>query len=570
VTGSAELVDEILAELLDAARDMVGDEAGVSPDVAPAAFGVDSVGLLTLQRRLSTGRTIDLDPEDVFGATLREIAQAAAEQVGSWGGTDRGHAPERAAGPGITFGQRGLWFLEQLADTGGAYNIAGAVRCGPRTEVHALTEALVAVLGRHPQLCAAFDEVAGEIVRIPGASPEVVVADMDPGWDGVPHEVLVEQALRPLPLDTGPLARAVVWAGAPSATTVLLVVHHVVADFWSLGVLLEQVAEVYTALVRERPLSLPPADDGADFARRQQEWVDSPEGARAAEYWREVTDSGSASIDLVTDRPRPARQTFRGARVDVDVDEAGARALADIARRRGTTSFVVVQALWHLVLHRFTQQDDLVVGSPTSGRDRSATAASVGYLINPVAIRSRPRPSQTLGSFVDDVASTVTAAMAHSRYPFPLVAERAAHRDPSRSPVFSTMVMFQQAQSPELAQLARLAVGRSGPASTLGELELAPLDLELPTTQFDLVLTVCEEGERYLGALSYNTDLFDQRTAAALADAFTVAVRNASELLGDALVRGSAVWPQVRPGPPTGRCRPARPRGAPTRCAPRP
>jgi len=422
----------------------------------------------------------------------------------------------------LSHGQKALWFLHQLAPESANYNIAGAARINADLNIMALQRSFEALVERHAGLRTIFITQDGEPFQKLHNRIELSFQWEDASsWsDSQLEGQLKAQAQRPFDLERGPLLRVAVFTRSTREHVVLLAMHHIISDFWSLGILLNDLREIYPAersgSRREfQPLAL----NYTDFVRWQARMLTSPEGEKSWSYWKNQLAGEAPVLNLPTDRPRPPAQTYRGASHRFSLETQLTRELEQLGRSRGATLFTTLLAGFQSLLHRYTGQEDLLVGSLTSGRDSAGLAGLVGYFVNPVVIRADLSGLPTFAIFLERARRTVLDAFEHQRYPFPHLVERLQPgRDPSRSPIFQVMFIFQKSHLFDGDGLASFAVGASGARVALGELPLESVRVEQPVAQFDLTLAMAESGGRLSASLQYNTDLFDHATIVRLAD----------------------------------------------------
>ncbi len=320
---------------------------------------------------------------------------------------------------------------------------------------------------------------------------------------------ITAEAFRPFDLEQGPVFRAALFTGGPGGDHLVLSVHHIAADLWSLTVLLRELGELY------RGGALPAVRlQAGDHALWQERMLASPRGELLWSYWRGRL-AGMPPLDLSTDRPRPPVQGFHGASRLRRVPAADLHALA---RAGGSTSFMALLAAFSVLLARYSGQDDFPVGVPTSGRAAeglgSRLAEAVGYLVNPVVLRADLAGEPTGGELLQRTRRTVLDAFAHQDLPFGLLAERLQPtRDASRPGLLQAMLAFENAPAPGLEALAALALGQGGGRLSLAKLELDLVALDAPGSQLDLELVATESAGELLLALRFDSDLFDAATA---------------------------------------------------------
>ena len=477
-------------------------------------------------------------------------ASPAAGGPGAAGGEDE-EVP-------LTLGQRALYFLDRLAPRGAAYVIAGAAGVHGELDLAALRRACAALVERHPALRTTFAERGGApvaTVHPPGkARFELAIeeagadagaaADEAAGGTVAASEALLAAAWGPFDLRRGPLLRVTVLAGAGSLAgaasaaldgagtpgaapapdvvrdpVVVLSIHHLVADFWSLEVLIGELAALYRPAGEDGPAGLPELRPlpltHADHARRQETMLAGPRGRASWDFWRGELAGPLPPLELPADRQRPRQQTFGGASWPLRLSPDTTLALRSLAAERRATAFMALLAVFQALLARLSGQREVVVGSPVAGRGSADLAGVVGYFVNPVALRADFGGDPGFAELLGATRRRVLAAFRHQDYPFPLLAERLQpRRDPGRSPLFQASFVMQKAHRPDRNGLAGFALGLPGSRLRLAGLELESVTLPRRASQFDLTLEAADEAEEVAALLVYNTDLFDAATAA--------------------------------------------------------
>ena len=540
-------------ERVAAVEDFLARQAGrllelpasrLDPEKPLTAQGLDSLAAVELGHAALRELGSTAEPEDLLdGITLRELATQLAT------GTDA--APRAAVSSEavpipesfpLTRGQRALVFLERLAPQGGAYNIAAAARLLGRLDAEAFERALRRLGERHPLLRAVVAEEDGQLVhritsRAPGVSRIEAASEEPPAA----LAELSRHAFAPFDLGQGPLLRVALGRRGPEEHELLLAVHHVVADFWSLTLMMRDLGELYS---QERGSEESPGPDGpgshyADFVRAQESWLASPEAERARVFWEKTLGEGGDPLELTTDRPRPAVQSHTGESVAFTLTPEDAEALRGLSRSRGATHFMTLVAAWGALLHRLSGQPEIRLGTPTAGRGEAGHAGVVGYFVNPIVLPQRFGEPLSFTEHLAAVRTLAMAAVPHQGYPFALLAESLQHplggrggeprsgRDPSRSPIFQAMFILQRSpvgpsgRPSESAPLAAFALGEGGVRMAWADLELESQKLPGRPVQFDLTLSIAElEAGGLAGSLQYSTALFDATTARRLAAAF--------------------------------------------------
>ncbi len=418
----------------------------------------------------------------------------------------------------LSYGQQSLWFLHQLAPESSAYNLPGAIRIRGHLDVSALRRAFQTLIERHASLRTSFIAVRGAPVqRVAPHVPLPLYEEDAADWsEAALTQALHEEAHRPFDLARAPLFRVIVYRRSPREHILLLAMHHIIADFWSLAVLLHELDILYSAAHAGHAAHLPPPSlRYTDFARWQADMLAGAEGERHWSYWRRALSGELPTLDLPTDRPRPPAQTYHGASRGMLLGPDLTRRLKAFSQSRGVTLYTTLLAAFQTLLHRYTGQPDIIVGSPTAGRDRPELASLAGYFVNPVAIRANFTDDPTAADLLRQLREKVLAALDHQAFPFSLLVERLQPvRDPSRSPIFNVMFTVQRAPHLGGVDLTPFALRESWGRWTLGGLTAEPIPLDRRSAQFDLTFTVGAVEDDLGISLEYNTDLFDDTTIA--------------------------------------------------------
>ncbi|HEX8696633.1 MAG TPA: amino acid adenylation domain-containing protein [Longimicrobium sp.] len=426
----------------------------------------------------------------------------------------------------LSFAQERLWFLEQLEPGSPHYNVPQALELAGGVDLPALEAAVKEIVRRHEALRTAFvpgDD--GPVQRIlPAEGFAVSFADLSLVPTGEREAEadrrIAAEARRPFDLRTGPLVRTTVLRLEPEKHVLLLVFHHAAFDAWSAGVLHGELTALYGAFRRGEPPPLPDLPvQYADFAAWQRGWLAGDELERQLAYWRERLRGAPATLDLAFDRPRPAVQDLRGGTHHFELSPEAARAAREWAAREGATPFMTLLAAFAAVLHRWSGEEDLVVGTPIANRTRPELEALIGFFSNTLALRADVSGDPSFRQLLGRVRETTLEAYAHQDVPFEkLVDELKVERSLSHSPLFQVMFTLQNAP---------------GGALELGDAWIRGREAELGTSRFDLTVGLYEDRNGVGGWVEYATALFDAPTV----------VRLVSHL--DALLRAAAAAPDA-------------------------
>jgi amino acid adenylation domain-containing protein/FkbM family methyltransferase len=436
------------------------------------------------------------------------MAAAAARHAGS-----PVPPPIRPADPArrraLSFAQRRLWFLHQLEPGSSVYNLPTAVRLEGVLDVSALGRALSEIVRRHEALRTRFVEGPGgpeQAIDAPfevRLEPENLCGEARRVLEEA-RRVLNEEAARPFDLGRGPVMRVRLLRLSPREHLFSVVVHHIAADGWSVGVLVRELGRLYEAYAggTESPLE-EPAIQYADWAAWQRAWLEEGELDRQMAFWRAELEGAPSALDLPADRARPAAATWNGATLDV-ILPAGLRSrLGDLARSEGGTLHMALLAGYAWTLMRQAGQEEIVVGTPVANRRAAEAESLVGFFVNTLAVRIRGSGEfLTYRGLLSRVREASLKSYANQDVPFERVVEELQpERSLNRAPLFQTAFALQNARLPELA---------------LGDLKMTPFELETTTAKFDLMLVLEESGEGLSGSFEYNTDLFEKATIEAL------------------------------------------------------
>ncbi|MFC4311926.1 amino acid adenylation domain-containing protein, partial [Steroidobacter flavus] len=400
--------------------------------------------------------------------------------------------------------QQRLWFIDRLEAGSAAYHVPVAVRLRGDLDCAALQVALNAVIARHEALRTTFIELEGEPVqRIARESScildiTVLSADSEQEREGLVLQHSREELLQLFDLSSGPLIRGRLLQLARDEHVLLITMHHIISDGWSVEVLLRELAALYAASRRGVAHSLPdlPIQYG-DYALWQRQSIATlpPE---QLEYWREHLRGAPEMLELPTDRPRPATQSYRGATAKVQLGEELTARVKALSRQYNLTLAMTLYTAWTVVLARLSGQEDVVVGLPVANRGRVEVEGLIGFFVNTLAVRVSLPDDPTVSALLHRVKETMLGAYAHQDVPFERVVEALQpSRRLSHSPIFQAMFVLQSA--------ARSVMELPG-------LTMVEQEVPLHTAQFDLLLSLQDGPEGIKGTLNYATDLFDEST----------------------------------------------------------
>jgi amino acid adenylation domain-containing protein/FkbH-like protein len=410
----------------------------------------------------------------------------------------------------LSFAQQRLWFLSRLEPESAFYNTPTAMHVAGRLDVSALESALSELVRRHEALRTRFVEIDGRPAQVIDEARPVRLRTTDLGAcadDEREAEALrlaTEEARRPFDLAAGPLLRAGLLRLSEEEHVVLFTLHHIISDGWSHGVLINEVRALYEAFAQGRPSPLAELDlQYADYAVWQRRWLSGEVLEAQLDYWRRQLAGAPTVLEMPTDRPRPAVQTFNGARASVVIESELRDALDRLSRREGSTLYMTLLAAFQILLSRYSEQTDVVVGSPVANRNRREIEGLIGFFANTLVLRTSLDGNPSFQELLGRVREVALGAYMHQDVPFEkLVEELQPERSLSHQPLFQVLFNFLTAQNAAALQAGASAQPRLTARSNEGS----------QTAKFDLNLALVEAERELVGSLEYNTDLYDHAT----------------------------------------------------------
>ncbi len=426
------------------------------------------------------------------------------------------HRTNRDSAP-LSFAQQRLWFLDQLEPNSPLYNVAKAVRLSGPLNVNALRKSLAAIVERHEALRTTFSSVDGEPVQVihksrsvelttidlESRSVELTTIDLGARSNGNRNLdvqlLLQEEARRPFNLSADLMLRPTLFRLAEEEHILLLVMHHIASDGWSMGVLFRELAAFYEAFSHGKPAPLPELPiQYADFAVWQRHYLQGEVLESQLSYWKKQLAGAPALLDLAPDRPRPAVQSYRGAAESFVLPESLSEALKVLSRREGVTLYMALLAAFNVLLSRYSGQEDLVVGSPIAGRNHPEVESLIGFFVNTLVLRIDLSGNVSFKELLGRARKVTLEAFTHQDLPFEKLVE-ALHpkRDASHRSLVQIAFAFQNVPRQPLE---------------MADLTVRPLQADLGIAKTDLTLFMWEAGAALAGTLNYNVDLYDSAT----------------------------------------------------------
>jgi len=422
-------------------------------------------------------------------------------------GNDEAIPPRANAEPvgPLSFFQEQLWFLDQLEPGSPAYNIPATIRLTGDLNAAAFEQSLVEIMRRHEILRASFPAVKGQAMQAIAVDAAIRAASID--LRGVPEgereararRLAMQEAHRPFDLAQGPLMRVTLVRLGPRRHAVLFVMHHIISDEWSISVLTEELSALYAAFSGGMRSPLEELHlQYADFTAWQRQRLSGEVIDAELTHWKRQLSGAPDVLKLPTDYPRPTAQSDRGAAHSFALPAVLSESLRDLSKEEGVTLFITMLAAFKSLLHYYTRQDDLVVGSPVANRNRREIEGLIGYFVNTLVLRTDLSGNPSFRQLLRRVTDVCTAAYAHQDLPFEkLVKALRPERSLGRTPLFHVSFTLQNAPKERFE---------------LGGLALSPLGFENATTPFDLIMRIIDKRQGISGLAQYRTDLFAATT----------------------------------------------------------
>jgi amino acid adenylation domain-containing protein len=440
----------------------------------------------------------------------------------------RERAAQSVISHSATHGQRALWFLDQSNPGSAAYNVVFSARVRSEVDISALRRSFQALLDRHPSLRTSFRQEADSLIqRVHGnMQPSFKVHDRRGVALPVLREEVRQASQTPFDLENGPLMRVDLFTRAADDQILLFTVHHIAADGWSLFLLLDDLRQIYPA-EREGNVALPPrpAHDIVEYSRWQEAMLTGPEGQEHEAYWLKKLEGTLSPLSISTDRPRLDSSSELGASLPMDLGSELSGAVRTLAAKEGATPFVVLLTAYQTLLHRYTGQHEVIVGSPTYGRDRAEFADVVGDFINMIPLKATFHGDPPFRDLLGWIRQAVVEGIQHQDYPFPLLVKKLQpDRDSSRTPVFQTVFILQKFKG--VAGLEALFTHMEpGTRAEFGGLVLEPFPIPQQEGQFELSLEMAEIDGVFQGTVKYDASLFEAATIQRLANHYVTLLR---------------------------------------------
>lgn len=487
-------------------------------------FGLDSIMAVELQVKLERAWSFKLPVARlIVGPTIEELCEFILQELEKHDESALIKAstePEYGLFP-LSKGQEAMWVQHQMAPKS-IYNPVYAVRIRSAIDLDVLHNALQIIVNRHPSLRTTFHFKGGEQIQHVHEHMDVLfdiedVAQLDNKAVQKRIEVLANE---PYDLTKGPLFRTTVLERSKQHSILVIAAHHIVMDMWSLAIIVNEISQLYLNTDVNFTF-LPLRYRYTDYVAWQNELLQNSAGEKMFSYWAKKLAGSLPVLELPTDFARPPVQTFNGKIRSLKLGLELTDKVKKLSDARGVTLYMTLLAAFKILLYKYTGQDDIIVGTPTTGRSRSEFSDIVGYFVNPVALRSFVKRHVSFTEFLTDVQQTVVGALEHQDYPFyQLVEKLAPARDASRTPIFQTMFVYQRAHVLDNEGLSSISLGIEGEEMTFAGHPISVLPIEDQVSPFDMTWMIAEAKDGLAASLTFNTDLYHEETVLRLLDQY--------------------------------------------------
>ncbi|MBD2245043.1 non-ribosomal peptide synthetase [Nostoc sp. FACHB-888] len=412
----------------------------------------------------------------------------------------------------LSFAQQRLWLLDQLDPGNHTYNDPTSVRLTGLLNITALEQSLNAVVSRHETLRTVFTTVEGQPVQKIQPITDITIPIVDlrgnerslQQRETEAKRLALAEAQRPFNLAQGPLLRATLLQLDEAEYILLLTMHHIISDLWSMAILIRELADFYAAFSQGKSLTLPDLPiQYADFAVWQREWMQGKVLETQLAYWKQRLQGAPRKLELPTDKPRPLQPTYTGTTQLFQLPKDLSDALQLLSKREDVTLSMTLLTTFNVLLYYYTKQEDIVVGSPIANRNRSEIEGLIGFFVNSLVLRTDLSGNPTFTELLRRTREVTLGAYAHQDLPFEkLVGELQLERDLNYNPLFQVWFTLQNIATPDIQKLTL----------SLPDLTLSPFETNKQRSPFDLGLLVSEQTEGISGCFEYKTDLFEPST----------------------------------------------------------
>ncbi|KAA3617207.1 MAG: amino acid adenylation domain-containing protein [Calditrichaeota bacterium] len=424
----------------------------------------------------------------------------------------------------LSYSQQRLWFLDQLEPGSPLYNICSPILIKGNLNKDALKSALCEIIKRHEVLRTTFTNEGKEPYQIVQQAFEPDIDIVSESNNNDIQQLIFEESIKPFDLNNGPLLRVKQIQISDDKNIIILTLHHIVSDNWSTGILIHEIMQLYPALANEDKISLAELPvQYADFSSWQRKWLSGKTLQNQLDYWEKQLAGIPPILEMPSDFPRPAVQTFNGDNLLFDLDIESVQNIKQLCEKFDITPFMALLSVFQIMLFKYSGQNDFCIGSPIANRNRSETESLIGFFINTLVLRADLSGNPKISELLKRVKETTIGAIDHQDLPFETLVEKLdPKRDMSHTPLFQVMFVLNNAPVETLK---------------LPELEVSLVELDNKTSKFDLIFNFTENGDLLNGKVEFNTDVFKAETISQMIGHFkqtlTQLLKNTSQTVSE-------------------------------------
>ncbi|MFN6484872.1 MULTISPECIES: condensation domain-containing protein [unclassified Nostoc] len=473
-------------------------------------LGIDSLQAFELKNRIQEDVGVCISAVDLFEASIAEIVKLVlSTEINSI--NQQLQPVSRDCELPLCLAQERLWFLDQLEPGNPFYNVAIAIRLTGKLNPVILEQSLNEIIKRHESLRTTFPTIDGRPIQVIHETLELKLSILQ-NFDSDIQSLILEESQKPFDLDQLPLLRATLLHLKEDKHLLLISTHHIISDGWSIGVLIQELATIYAAFSLGKPSPLPELSiQYADYAYWQRQWLQTDVLQPQLDYWKQQLNGSAPLLQLPTDRPRPAIQTFKGKKEFFSIAGEIKEAVKNLNKQEGVTLFMTLLAVFKTLLYCYNKQEDILVGSPVLGRNWRETENLIGFFINTLVFRTDFSGNPSFREVLQRLRACALDAYAHQDLPFEkLVEELQPERNLSYNPLFQVMFILQNAPIP---------------AIEINNLNMHPQEVDIGTSKFDLKFSIWESKAGFQGSMEYKVDLFNAVTIASMNNHFEILLK---------------------------------------------
>ncbi|MDP4195847.1 MAG: amino acid adenylation domain-containing protein [Bacteroidota bacterium] len=514
-----------LSEILKVDRNLISAEMSI------LYLGLDSITSLELKNKIEENLKVEIAVAFlIHGPSLKELSDLIVKQLDlsakeevSVIDNENGNIPLAGEYP-LSYGQKAMWYQHQLSPFS-IFNPSYAVKVNSTIDVEKLRNALKIVLKRHPLLRVTIHYKDGNLIqRFEEQIGDVLFTEDLTGNDTEQiRRKINEQSAKNIDLEKGPLFKIHLFKVHEQEYYICMISHHIITDMWSLAVILNELSLLYTLSADEKmlPAGTKVKKSYIDYIQKQELELKGERGKLLWEYWKNKLSGKLPVLDLPIDNARPQVQSFKGSSRSIFFSQNLTEEIHNISKQFVTTPFVLLLSAFNVLLHRYSLNDDIIVGTPFAGRTSKDFNNTVGYFVNPVAIRTRVQGDLRFCDLIENVRQSVREASEYQDYPINLIIEDLnPERQLGRPTLFQVMFVFQHAQAMDGEGLSALSLGIEGAELSFAGLKMESVKIDEQVSPFDLTLMMAENDKSLCATMTYNSDLFNESTITRLLSHF--------------------------------------------------